>query len=854
MPEAEKIELQPLTICNHDFNDVIDRGTLFVDKTAKLADLVQNQMVFLARPRRMGKSTLLSMLKELFTHGAKDNHYFDGLAVQSQWSDPHCYPVVRLFLDVSHNPTTFERDLGINLCSAFYRAGFDSALTLALQNFNLSDLLLALGELVGSTKIVVLVDEWDYSLSKNIDNYSAYEACRQVLCQLFGWLLDLNNLRFCLITGVGLYQESALIRAKNIVDISMESWYSDLVGYTEDEVKNNFAPYIRLAINLLECSEDEFLWKLKQHYAGFCFDENAENIIYCPYSVNSFFNQLIDHPDQKPEFMPFWILGARFLKPMRAYLASYNFGLDFLDKINHIEVTQSDFAPPTASARFGFFPLMMQVGCFSIKSVSDPNITSYRCYFSNKEIEKTCANIYLHYITQRWGMSKNVFNDKAKALFEALVRQDISAVAGELNGFLIAIPYVVWTKTTEIALHTFIAWIILFSYLSIYTRETTFTPGQSDIQIELKEKLYDIELKTLPVGANEHDVVQIADAAQTQIMARTSSRNLHPWQQARLKRRYALVLVVAAETRQVCYWRLIELESHQVLGSDWVEAWPEPEVKDVFKAIIMTSQSFTSQAVAINPDDLVASLLVLWKIAKQHGPDAADKEVLTVAMRAVFRDAQARKGVKWFGVDTDCLSALLVNTVCEMLAADTHQVCFWRRNDLDANKGLGSDLVEALPEPKNENVESKTAEKTEVVATEESNTAEQSEVVVVEASKAAEQSEEGASSQNSVHGSEPLGDQQNMQFEIALKSCIGLASKTSQPTKLVAINSEQLVAGLLPLFSTMGQAGTKMDPKWVKRFVLNTITATTVAEDSNAVKVDPDFLAAQITSRLNDLV
>ena len=140
------------------------------------------------------------------------------------------------------------------------------------------------------------------------------------------------------------------------------------------------------------------------------------------------------------------------------------------------------------------------------------------------------------------------------------------------------------------------------------------------------------------------------------------------------------------------------------------------------------------------------------------------------------------------------------------------------------------------------------------IAVEESNAAEKSEVVGAEASKAAEQSEGGASSQDTLRGSELQGDQQNMQFEIALKSCIGLASKISQPTKLVAINSEQLVAGLLPLFTTMGQAGTKLDPKWVKRFVLNTIMATTVAEDSNAVKVDPDFLAAQITSQLNDLV
>ena len=273
---------------------------------------------------------------------------------------------------------------------------------------------------------------------------------------------------------------------------------------------------------------------------------------------------------------------------------------------------------------------------------------------------------------------------------------------------------------------------MLFSHISDRVREETFNfKGRSDVEFEFDDQFYVIELKRLPPKGSKNAAEKLANEAQEQIKDRKYGHNLATWQQIRIKQRYGLILVIAADTRQVCYWRRIELEKHEVLGSGWVEALPDPKYKDV---------------------------------------------------------------------------------------------------------------------------ESKTTEKTEVIAVEESNAAEKSEVVGAEASKAAEQSEGGASSQDTLRGSELQGDQQNMQFEIALKSCIGLASKISQPTKLVAINSDQLVAGLLPLFTTMGQAGTKLDPKWVKRFVLNTIMATTVAEDSNAVKVDPDFLAAQITSQLNDLV
>ncbi|MDT3663816.1 MAG: AAA family ATPase, partial [Anaerobiospirillum sp.] len=96
MSATEQVKLQAITIGNSDFKDVIDSGTLFVDKTAHLAKLAQFKKVFLTRPRRFGKTLMLSTLQELFSHGAKDNHYFDGLAVQSLWSDSNCYPVINL--------------------------------------------------------------------------------------------------------------------------------------------------------------------------------------------------------------------------------------------------------------------------------------------------------------------------------------------------------------------------------------------------------------------------------------------------------------------------------------------------------------------------------------------------------------------------------------------------------------------------------------------------------------------------------------------------------------------------------------------------------------------------------------
>ena len=631
MSATEQVKLQEITIGNSDFKDVIDSGTLFVDKTAHLADLAKKKKVFFVRPRRLGKSMMLSMLKELFTHGAKNNRYFNGLAVQSLWADPNCYPVISVSLYEKFNSDTFEQDLCSAFRMAFNRAGFAKALTVEPQLTDVSLLLDLLFNFIKDTSFVLLIDEWDFPLSANLDNFEAYEKNRKVLCKLFAWIRDIENLRFCLVTGIGRYEGTAFISGQDFVDISMQHDFADIVGYTEDEVRKYFTPHIKVAANLLECSEDELLGKLKQQYDGFCFDDNASISVYCTWSINKFFQQVVDNPNQKPKFLPFWMESANAPKAIRSYLVSHNVDLSFLDKLKNtgIEITQSDFDQPSSFEQINFSALMVQTGYLSIKSVVTPNEHStysrgYRCDFPNDEVEAVYANVFLHYITKRWGKGNEWFKESAQKLHDSMYRQDMPAVVHWINVFLTAIPYDGWSGAKEVIFRTFICWCLLFSYTPDQIREEIFNfKGRSDVEFEFNNKFYVIELKRLPPKGSKNAVLKLADEAQEQIKDRKYGHNLATWQQARIKDRYGLIFVIAADTRQVCYWRRIELDTNKVLGADLVEALPEPKAEKVESKtaekteLVATEESKAAEQIEGGADSKSVELNSVSQIAQQ---------------------------------------------------------------------------------------------------------------------------------------------------------------------------------------------------------------------------------------------
>ena len=153
----------------------------FVDKTGLIADLVKTgRRLFLSRPRRMGKTTLCSILAELFAHGVGS---FQGLDIEKTWPVDKCYPVIRLmFLGLNvTDAASFEADLCQRILDAYYDAGFSEALHPSNDAISsLSILRRRLRALSGEQPLVFLIDEWDYPISDNLDNPELVAALKEV--------------------------------------------------------------------------------------------------------------------------------------------------------------------------------------------------------------------------------------------------------------------------------------------------------------------------------------------------------------------------------------------------------------------------------------------------------------------------------------------------------------------------------------------------------------------------------------------------------------------------------------------------------------------------------------------------
>lgn len=216
LPPCPQSDLTPITTTLSDFRVIRQNQFLLVDKTARILTLLRASKVFLARPRRFGKSLLLSTINELFTNGTKN---FEGLAIYDLWNRP-CLPVIKLSFFGLSAPETFEEELCARLCDAFAQAGFADALKISTSSF--VRLVPELNFLYRNSDIVLLIDEWDFPLSANINDRKAFDFNKDVLRRFYAWVRDLQNLQFLMVTGIGRYQDTSLFTGQDIKDVSLD--------------------------------------------------------------------------------------------------------------------------------------------------------------------------------------------------------------------------------------------------------------------------------------------------------------------------------------------------------------------------------------------------------------------------------------------------------------------------------------------------------------------------------------------------------------------------------------------------------------------------------------------------------
>ena len=556
LPQWQQSDLPPITTSLSDFMLIRENQYVLVDKTAYICGLFRNNKVFLSRPRRFGKSLLLSTIQELFTHGTQN---FEGLAIHDLWHRP-CRPVISLSLFGLNSPETFEEWLCHRLRTAFVKAGFVDARSINAKNF--MELSSELEIIQGSTSIVMLIDECDFPLSANLNDREAFDHNKKILRMFYAWLRSLGKIEFLMFTGIGRYQDTSMFTGQDIKDISLDPSFANLLGYTQEELESYFAPHISAAASLLKISEEQLLDTLKRQYDGFCFDRDASTSVYNPISINNFFQQVVEKPESVPVFGAYWMNSSNAAPVLRTFLDRNKPSLAFLDDVKDsgIEINQSDLNNAYTFDELKFPALLTQTGYLTIKEVIKNSqvdtVRSYSCSFPNQEIEQAYVDIFFRYITQSsYSGDGNWIREAANNLQQAFYQKDIAQVVTEINVFLCAIPYDLWTNAKEATYRTYISWCLQLSVTNKVRSETLNNRGRSDLEFTFNDCTYIIELKRLPQQKDPKNAVKLADVAQQQVYDRGYGFND---QVDGDTKRYGLALVIAERSRQIEYWRYFD--------------------------------------------------------------------------------------------------------------------------------------------------------------------------------------------------------------------------------------------------------------------------------------------------------
>ena len=216
------------------FIDFTLENFIYVDKTEYIPKLVKLKRVFISRPRRFGKSLTLDTIATLFETGVEP--YFKGTWIYDKWTEP-TYPVLRLnFLDLDkYSLEHFKQKLNA-IISSFAR---DINVKNYEEKVEPEDTIYFLLDELRKEKrqIVILIDEYDYQLTSNINNDDLYKQFQQKIKRFYANIKDKWAIKFLLITGVTKTKNSSVFSGTDINDITNYSPYSQMIGFTRDEIK-----------------------------------------------------------------------------------------------------------------------------------------------------------------------------------------------------------------------------------------------------------------------------------------------------------------------------------------------------------------------------------------------------------------------------------------------------------------------------------------------------------------------------------------------------------------------------------------------------------------------------------------
>jgi hypothetical protein len=279
--------MKKLPLGRQDFSEIINEDLLYVDKTDRVYNLIeQGKLYFLSRPRRFGKSLLISTFRHLF-EGKKElfKDLYLGKSTDYKFEK---YPVLQFnFAKLGHKVEDLEEKL--NRLVLEYAVDFDIPITPTSLSENFTTLVEGISE--KGKPVVLLIDEYDKPIIDFIVEIDKAKINRNVLRDFFSPLKDLDSqghLHFLFITGVSKFSRVSLFSdLNNLFDLSKAPLANDLLGITQDELEDNFKEHIDFGIEHFKISKDDFLQAVKDWYNGYSTDGKVT--LYNPHSLLLFF-------------------------------------------------------------------------------------------------------------------------------------------------------------------------------------------------------------------------------------------------------------------------------------------------------------------------------------------------------------------------------------------------------------------------------------------------------------------------------------------------------------------------------------------------------------------------------------
>ena len=492
------------------FKDFTLDTSIYIDKTQYLPSLIKLKKVFISRPCHFGKSLTLDTIATLFEFGVEP--YFKGTWIYDKWTEP-TYPVLRLnFLDLDNSSLDlFKKQLNSKITDFANRIGVKGYVERTEPEDTIDFMLEELRR--ENRQIVLLIDEYDYQLVSNINNEELYKQFQVELQNINDNLKDKWAIKFLLITGVTRTKNSSAFSGTDIRDITNASAYSQLIGFTRDEIKKYYIDYLKLAAsyenscNVDKVTDDKLesmLDKLEEQYGGYCFDEFYKKKVFNTWSVNSFFQSV--KSNKKVEFGEYWNDNGIVPKILSDFVKNYEHELfGCISNGDELYVPTIDFKFSPSLTTIDPKVLMCQTGYLTLRSALTSGDLTVDLGIPNGEIYKALNRLLAI------NFYKEGIYSLAKGVRDLLDAGEIKDIVDRFNSVINSVSYDHFPINSEAAVQNYLHLFLIGAGIESST-ESHSSKGRADLIIETKNRRIVFDLK---YAQNETDAkTKLIDAVE----------------------------------------------------------------------------------------------------------------------------------------------------------------------------------------------------------------------------------------------------------------------------------------------------------------------------------------------------